>query len=229
MLEYVSKNEYAPVREELEQIIRGAQLFLRQKYGITFQFQLIGSGNKHLIMRDTSGNKGFDFDYNLILPCKPLLKPAKLNEYFRLAFNQAVKGTKYKCPEDSTTVLTIKVVDKKHNKIVHSCDFAIVYYPDENTDDGYFYLKNWKDGRYTFEFRKLSEGVNYKLNELKQYSDWWSRIKDEYKKLKNNNKQDKRSFVLYLESINNVYNHIKQENERVENNDSIILKSFRIN
>lgn len=164
-------------------------------------------------MRDTSSNKGYDFDYNLILPNKPQLKAAKVNEYFRLAFNYAVKGTAYKCPEDSTTVLTIKVVSKKQSKIARSCDFAIIYYPYEDADDGYFYLKNWKDGRYSFEFSQLSEGADSKLDELKQYSDWWDRIKAEYKKLKNNNKQNKRSFVLYLESINNVYNHIKQENE----------------
>ena len=164
-------------------------------------------------MRDTNSNKGYDFDYNLILPNKPQLKAAKVNKYFRLAFNYAVKGTAYKCPEDSTTVLTIKVVSKKQSKIDHSCDFAIIYYPYEDADDGYFYLKNWKDGRYSFEFRQPSEGADSKLDELKQYSDWWDRIKAEYKKLKNNNKQNKRSFVLYLESINNVYNHIKQENE----------------
>lgn len=109
--------------------------------------------------------------------------------------------------------MIIKVVSKKQSKIDHSCDFAIIYYPYEDADDGYFYLKNWKDGRYSFEFRQLSEGADSKLDELKQYSDWWDRIKAEYKKLKNNNKQNKRSFVLYLESINNVYNHIKQENE----------------
>ena len=228
MYEYVPKTEYAPVRKELEEIIRKAQVFLRQKYKITFQYHLIGSGKRHLIMRDTSGNKGYDFDYNMILPYKPEQKPKQLNEYFRLAFNFAVKGTAYKCPEDSTTVLTIKVVDPKHKKIAHSCDFAIIYYPYKNTDDGYFYLKNWKDGRYTFEFRQLSEGAERKLAELKEYSDWWPRIKDEYKKLKNNNKQKKRSFVLYLESINNVYNHIKQENERDNNSNNgfIVLNPF---
>ena len=109
--------------------------------------------------------------------------------------------------------MIIKVVSKKQSKIDHSCDFAIIYYPYGDADDGYFYLKNWKDGRYSVEFRQLSEGADSKLDELKQYSDWWDRIKAEYKKLKNNNKQNKRSFVLYLESINNVYNHIKQENE----------------
>ena len=226
MYEYVPKTEYAPVRKELEEIIRKAQVFLRQKYGITFQFRLIGSGNRHLIMRDTSGNKGYDFDYNLILPYKPQLKPDTVNEYFRLALNYAVKGTPYKCPEDSTSVFTSKVVDPKHSKIVRSCDFAIIYYRSDDTDDGYYYLKNWKNGKYTFEFRTISDGADSKLYEIKQYPDGWQRIKDEYKKLKNNNKQNKRSFVLYLESINNVYNHIQQENDQNDNDGTIVLNSF---
>ncbi len=53
MYEYVPKTEYAPVMNELEEIIRKAQVFLRQKYGITFQYHLIGSGKRHLIPKIT--------------------------------------------------------------------------------------------------------------------------------------------------------------------------------
>lgn len=213
MYEYVAKSEYAPVRKELEEIIHRAQQYLRQEYGITFQYHLIGSGNKHLIMRDTASNKGYDFDYNLILPNSPRLKAKQLKEFFRSAFDYATKGTAYARAEDSTTVLTIKVIDQTRKKIKHSCDFAIIYYQQREPDNGYFYLKNWKDGSYTFEFRQLSLGADRKLDEIKQHPDGWESIRDEYKKLKNNNKQEKRSFVLYLESINNVYNHIMQEKE----------------
>ena len=65
--EYVSKNEYRPVREELEGIIKNTQKILKKKSKITFQFDLIGSGSKHLITRTIGGNKGFDFDYNIII------------------------------------------------------------------------------------------------------------------------------------------------------------------
>ena len=60
--EYVSKNEYQPVREELEEIIKKVQNLVRDDF--TFQFKLVGSGGKHLITREVGGNKGFDFDYN---------------------------------------------------------------------------------------------------------------------------------------------------------------------
>lgn len=68
MYEYVKKSEYAPIKKELEQIIRRTQIEMRRNYGLTFQFHLIGSGKRHLVTRIRGGNNGYDFDYNLILP-----------------------------------------------------------------------------------------------------------------------------------------------------------------
>lgn len=51
MYEYVKKSEYAPIRKELEKIIKNVQIQMREKYELTFQFQLIGSGKKHLVTR----------------------------------------------------------------------------------------------------------------------------------------------------------------------------------
>lgn len=62
MYEYVKKSEYAPVRQELEQIIKRTQIEMRKNNGLTFQFRLIGSGKGHLITRIKCGNNGYDFD-----------------------------------------------------------------------------------------------------------------------------------------------------------------------
>lgn len=51
MYEYVKKSEYAPVKNELEKIIKCVQIEMREKYGLTFWFQLIGSGKRHLVTR----------------------------------------------------------------------------------------------------------------------------------------------------------------------------------
>lgn len=48
MYEYVKKSEYAPVRKELEQIIKRTQIEMRKNYGLKFQFRLIGSGKDTL-------------------------------------------------------------------------------------------------------------------------------------------------------------------------------------
>ena len=62
---------------------------------------------------------------------------------------------------------------------------------------------------YSFVFRKLSKNVDWKLDEILNYDNGWNMIREEYLKLKNaNNDNNKKSYVLYLEAINNVYNWI---------------------
>ena len=181
--EYVTRAEYSPVQKDVEAIIRKAQRIMKEKYDFHFSYELIGSGKKHLITRK--------------------------NELFRLAFNEACKDSRFKCPEDSTSVLTLKCVDRKNKRIKYSFDIAIIYYASDDLDDGYYYLKNWKNGGYSFVFRKLSKNVDWKLDEILNYDNGWNMIREEYLKLKNaNNDNNKKSYVLYLEAINNVYNWI---------------------
>lgn len=61
--EFVSKNEYQPIRKKLEKIIKQVQKDIKKK--ISFQFTLISSGSKKLIARLKEGDKGFDFDFNI--------------------------------------------------------------------------------------------------------------------------------------------------------------------
>ena len=211
--EYVNKNEYRPVREELELIIRKAQKILKKETGITFQFELIGSGSKHLITRVVGGNKGFDFDYNIILN-----DPAEENKIwnadfarkeFTKALDKAIEGTQYDHPQNSSVAVTIKVKDTKKSKIRHSCDFAIVYYPGDE-DDGYKFAKlNLGTSKCTWEIRKHTKQYRYKLNWLKDKVDgYWNDIRDEYLTLKNkNNDINKHSFQLFYEALNNVFDY----------------------
>ena len=213
--EYVKKSEYRPVREELEEIINRVHEYMRKEHKTTFQHRLIGSGKRHLITRVKNGNSGFDFDYNLIVaaPIDFKWKPKILKLQFMNAFEKALQGTKYSHPKDSTSAITIKVVDKKNSKILHSCDFAIIYYDENVESNGYYCLKNLKSqNRYAFEYRNLSYNIDGKLDEILCYSDGWEVIKEEYLKLKCSNKdENKRSFSLYLEAINNVYNRLPEE------------------
>lgn len=222
MYEYVSKAEYKPYKEEIESIIKKVQKIMKTEYDTTFQFKLIGSANRHLVTKIKDGNRGYDFDYNLILQKSDLWDNSKkLKEQFMRAFSKSLKGTKYGEPEDSTSSITIKVVDKKHSKIIRSCDFAIIYYlDDDDLDNGYRYIKNWKkNNRYSFEDRVLSQNADCKLLEILEYEQGWNCVRDEYIKLKNRNRDtNKKSFILYLESIHNVYNHIQQSLEDEEDN-----------
>lgn len=220
MYEYVKRNEYQSIRLELERIIQKIHQYMRKEYNLTFQHKLIGSGSKHLVTRIKGGNKGFDFDYNFIIPHPGegyYWKADVIKSQFTEALKFALKGTKYSNPNDSTSAITIKVVDRNNSRILHSCDFAIIYYSDDDDFNGYYYLKNWKKhGRYSFEQRLASSNVNEKLDYILSFQNGWNIIREEYLKLKNANKDiNKKSFVLYLETINNVYNQLSNE-ENIE-------------
>ncbi len=215
MYEYVPKNEYRPVRQELEEIMRKTHIYMRKEFDLPFQHKLIGSGNRHLITRIKNGNGGFDFDYNFIIPAPEegyKWKADVVKHQFMQALSFAIKGTRYSAPKDSTSAITLKVIDKQNSKIEHSCDFAIIYYSEDDDFNGYYYLKNNKNqGSYSFERRTLSIDIDEKLECILSYSNGWNVLKDEYLKLKNSNKdKNKRSFVLYLESINNIYNRLPE-------------------
>ena len=209
--EYVSKTEYRPVREELEAIIKKVQKILKKESKITFQYELIGSGAKHLITRIKNGNKGFDFDYNFILNCEPghFWKPDYARKEVAKAIDKAIIGSAYDHPQNSSSAIRIKVKDKKNSRIIHSCDFAVIYYPSNEVNQHKYVRLNTKTNVYTWEIREYTEFYHEKLDWLKDnVSNYWDIIKIEYLKLKNNNKDsNKHSFQLFYETINNVFNN----------------------
>ena len=213
--EYVGKKEYAPVKKELVEIIRRVRKIMVKEYDTSFDWQLIGSGRRNLVTRIKGGNKGYDFDYNLIIPTLETgweYEPKIVAKQFMKAFRQAAKDTSYEFPKHRTSVIQLRKTDRKNKKVCYGCDFAIIYYKSEDYDDGYKYLKHWDDGHYTFEMRGQSRECKWKLDEILEYTDGWNRIREEYLKLKNRNRdRNKRSYVLYLESIHNVYNQIQQQ------------------
>lgn len=222
--EFVAKSEYQPVRKEIENIIHKAQRLLKQPSfvaeKITFQYELIGSGKHHLITRIKGGNKGFDFDYNLILQSKPVVhrNPKYVQESIFKALQEAAKGTHFTKIENSTSANTILSINKDKSKINFSCDFGIVYY--DNNGELYYLHTAKHDNSIKYEWRKRSSAANIdnKIKELKTYwpYDYWKYIKSEYLDLKEKNSvqkssSQKRSFNLYIESVNNVYNWMIQE------------------
>jgi len=212
MYEYVIKSEYQPVRNQLEEIIHKVQDLVRAEF--TFQYHLIGSGGRHLITRVIGGNQGFDFDYNLILN-GPGGGEIWLPEFARPtlfeAFKEAIKGTPYNAIENKTPAITIKVVDRSNSRIIQSCDFAVVYYPENDNTHYYKYDRlNKVTTTYTWEERELSRNVDDKKDWIVE-NNHWPQLKDEYLKLKNtNNDPNKVSFSLYHEAVYNVYNRFNQ-------------------
>ncbi len=133
--------------------------------------------------------------------------PKILKTYFMDAFKTALQETRYTFPKDSTSAITIKVVDKK--KLCHSCDFAIIYYGKCGKNDGYYYLRNDKKrNTYEFAFRPLNPGIDNKMKDILKGQGWDS-IEKKYLKLKNINERGKKhSYSIYIEAVNNVFNQM---------------------
>lgn len=215
MYEFVSKKEYAPIRKEIESIIKNVQHILRNEdKDLTFQFSLVGSGKRHLITRIKNGNSGYDFDYNLALNQKFSWRPFVRESFFK-AFQQAIKGTRFNAIENSTSVITIKQVSQKEKTVLVGCDFSIIVSEFDNNEKYYKYSRLNKNlQNYTWEIRNCSRQNESKINFLlNNYLNAWNFIKNEYLKLKENDRQKKHSFILFYEAVNNVYNFMLEDKE----------------
>lgn len=200
---YVTKASARPVKNELIQIIHEVQDIVRPYF--TFQFKIVGSSSINMITYDTKSNIGFDFDFDLeINDDEEEYNAAEIRHIIKNAIDQVAPKYGYKHCEDSTRVLTIKKVNTFTSRILHSCDFAIVY----NCGDGrQQYIRfNKKNNNYTWEYQgKGFKNLEKKISWLKA-NGYWGELQDYYLDKKDyNNNPDKHSRSILAESVNEMY------------------------
>lgn len=197
---YVTKKQAQPIKDELYQILYMVQDLVLDNF--TFSFTPIGSSSRNMITCDAKSNIGFDFDINIeVNDDNEDFEPKEIRTIIRTAIDRVAPRYGYKNCEDSTRVLTIKKVDTSHSRIIHSCDFAIVY----NCGDGrQQYIRFNKDNNYYFwEYQgKGFVGLEKKMDWLKR-ENLWGELQDYYIYKKNcNDNPDKHSRSIFAESIN---------------------------
>lgn len=196
---YISKKKTAPVKADLLCLIHEVQDIVRDKF--TFQYNFVGSSSKNMITYDAKSNIGFDFDVNFhVNDDDENYTPKQIRTIIRNAIDKVAPAHGYDFCEDSTRVLTIKQKDYKHSKILHSCDFAIVF----NGKNGQQYIRFNKDTKnYTWEFQGEGfETLSEKIDWLKS-NDLWGELQDYYIEKKNCNiNPDKHSRSIFAESVN---------------------------
>lgn len=204
--EYVSRNKRKPVKKELIEIINLVQDEVRKNF--TFRFDFVGSDPLNLVTCDFSSNVGYDFDVNIEVNDEEENYSAEEIKHILMdAFNKVIKENDYGYDycEDSTRVFTIKVKDYDNAKILHSCDFAIVY---NCEDDRQQYIRfNKNQNSYYWEYQP--EGY-YQLPEKIEWikdNDLWGELRERYLNKKNDNTNfEKKSRSLRAEAINEIYN-----------------------
>lgn len=197
---YVTKNEAKPVKEELYQILHEVQNIVRDYF--TFSFTPVGSSSRNMITYDAKSNIGFDFDFNIeVNDDDEEFEPKEIRTILRSAIDRVAPRYGYKYCEDSTRVLTIKKVNTFSSRIIHSCDFAIVY----NCKDGrqQYIRYNKADNTYSWKYQgKGFVGLEKKIEWLKK-NKLWEELTDYYIfKKNNNNDTNKHSRSIFAESVN---------------------------
>lgn len=207
MFEYVPKSEYQSFKLEVDEILKSIQRELRENEILTFQFNLIGSAKRKLITRVKNGNQGFDLDYNIVIQqvFDEDYEDAKLLKQTFIKLIDKYFDNSYKYAEDSTSVITIKKLNSSRNKILHSVDFALVnYYEDDDGKERQEYVRfDKKSHNYSWALRKVATDHRYVESLIKE-NNLWEDVKNLY--LENKNKEPrKKSRIVYYQTLETFY------------------------
>ena len=200
--EYVSKKEAAPYKAELIEILHQVQDYVRDDF--TFQFTFIGSSSRNMITYDPTTNIGFDFDVNITVNDDDEdYSPEEIRTILHNAFSHFMTAYGYNKCEQSTRVISIKVVDQWSSRVIRSCDFAVVY----EGRNGQQYIRFNKERNYfSWEFQTQPyKELEFRADYLKE-NGHWNEVLEVYLDKKNNNyNPDKHSRSLYAETINECF------------------------
>ena len=200
--EYVSKKEAAPYKAELIEILHQVQDYVREDF--TFQFTFIGSSSRNMITYDPTTNIGFDFDVNITVNDDDEdYSPEEIRTILHNAFSRFMTAYGYNKCEQSTRVISIKVVDQWSSRVIRSCDFAVVY----EGRNGQQYIRFNKERNYfSWEFQTQPyKELEFRADYLKE-NGHWNEVLEVYLDKKNNNyNPDKHSRSLYAETINECF------------------------
>lgn len=215
--ELVGQNEVDKVLHLIKPVLGKLNKYMNEHdRDCLFDRQIVGSVGRGVVSRIRNGNQGFDIDINLVINYPGdgyTYKGKNVHDLFLNGLRQAVKNTPFSDPEESSSVFTLKCVDHKNSKVVYGVDLAIIYY--DPNGDMHFLQYNKSNGGFGFQVRPLPRD----LDEMKEYiinyyQDGEKVIADSYIHNKNANyDSNKHSFIIYVETICNIYNHILQIEE----------------
>lgn len=192
------------LRIECEKILIAVQELVSEYF--TFQFFLIGSGERRLVTRN--GNGPFDLDYNLILmkDKKGLVNnPKRIKEIFLNAFNDVNPNLGFSFAKNSTSVITSNL---KYGDLPFSFDCAIMC---EGNNGNMYKIVYDKPDNYLWNEIKHTKGFNAKYKFLISKG-LFSNVRDLYIEKKNEylSKGIKMSsFSVLAETVNEMIQKVR--------------------
>ena len=144
-----------------------------------------------MITYDAKSNVGYDFDINIeVNDDEEAYFANEIRDIHRNALSRVAPEYGYSHAKDSTRVITIKMVDHGHSRILHSCDFAVVhnYNGRENRKPMQQYIRFRKETQSYFwcQQSKGYDELPEKVKWLKRNS-LWGELRNYYRSKKNAN------------------------------------------
>ena len=200
-MEYVSKKEVKPWRAMFHKWMKNIRTKLKEK-GITFTYRLVGSAKRNLVIRHH--NQGFDCDYQIFIQRNSkALSPKEIKLLFKSVIDEVCVVDCFEPCENSTSSLTIKMVDKAQSKVRVGYDIVML----QETDEGLKILrcqnKGTKKESFVFELLPNITNMSAKLAKIKGKKQW-DKLRERYYNKKINYNGEKKSFQLLNEAINEV-------------------------
>lgn len=195
---FVTRSELAPYKKLFVDVFHDVQKICRKEYGLRFDFNLVGSAKRNMVIRHH--NKGFDLDYQLFLQKNSKNLSAKQIKNILIKLFKKYFPWDYKRYEDSTSAITVKKVLKDKIKIGY--DIVIL----KSTGNICEIIR--RQGQEYF-WNELLDTKNYIDNLKKIKGPLWEKLKNVYgqkivQKYNGQKYQDKKSFQILNEAINEV-------------------------
>jgi hypothetical protein len=195
--EYTTKAETKEWRKLFRDNLTAVTEGMR-KTGIAFAWSLVGSSKRNLVIRHH--NKGFDLDYQLeLLKNGQNLKAKEIKDAFLDEFKKAWKDTDFSPSEDSTSAITMKLKDVSKSKILVGYDVVIIQKKDGDTE--ILHHEKGENESYCFQTLPKSKLMPEKIKFIKE-NKLWRELRDEYYHQKTTDNTDKKSYQLYVETVN---------------------------
>lgn len=201
-MKYKTKAEIQPWHKKFIDWIAIIRKEVRSK-GITFDCRLVGSAKRHLVI--PHHNKGFDLDFQIMIHKN---KSDKDEEQWKQLFmgllNPLVTAEGFKHCENSTSSITIKMTDKNQSKIKVGYDVVIIRNKTVNNVVQTEILRHYgKENPERWAFEQLPDMTDASKQFAKiRGIDMWQDLRKRYYDKKTKNTDDKKSFQLLHEAVN---------------------------
>lgn len=204
--EYVERNEYKGPLQLALNLIKNIHNELSHLF--TFDHKLAGSGSRKLITRKVNSNDGFDFDFIFLLQkWQEGLNGLNIkNHIIDLINDYKSHYSTYRLKiENSTSAITLKFHKPNSTNVWFSIDFVICL-ENEYGLNILRLMNNKQDS--TWNLLPNTEDFYLEKEKVVKEKYEWSYIKKKYLHLKNEDSNNNKSYQLYIQLINNLYNEL---------------------